>query len=172
VHVPLLIVPADMQGAGTQRNDVVETRSVFSTVLDCLGIEFGRETRPKGLLPDSSRIASSESFFAAGEPEQAFSMVWLPDASLRGGKQFQIASLRTPRWKLIYNMTRDVRELYDLSADPGEKQDLSTRELAVFHGLSPKLDAWITAQRVHADDLPRPQVGSERADRTKSSSYL
>ncbi|HUR29509.1 MAG TPA: sulfatase [Planctomycetota bacterium] len=177
VHVPLLVVVPGAKDAGSQRDDVVETRAVFSTVLDCLGVDFAARSRPKGLLPAESRVAKEAQ--VPGEPPKAeaaepraFSMVWLPDAKPRWGKQFQIASLRTARWKLIHHITRDVRELFDLAADPGEKKDLAAEVPDVFRDLTAELDAWVAGQKLHATDLPRATIGSERMDRMRSLGYM
>jgi arylsulfatase A-like enzyme len=182
VHVPLIIVSPQMKESGVLCTDVVETRSVFGSVLDGLGIDFRRRTRPKGLIASSNAPdapGSAEASPAAGleSPEaasadEAFSMVWLPDAKPRWGKQFKIACLRTPRWKLIFNITRDVWELFDLAADPGERQDLSGARADVLKELRPRLESWIADQQLHANDLPRTTGGGTNTDRMKSLGYL
>ncbi len=174
VHVPMFIVVPNAKDAGSERTDVVETRSVFSTVLDCLGIDFGSRSRPKGLLPAPSKQSKTPAVgeLAVAGAEHAFSMVWLPDAKPKWGKQFEIASLRTPRWKLIDNITRKVYELFDIAADPGEKHDLSGSEPEVFKNLRAELDAWIENQELHAGDLPHAESGGDNASRLKSLGYM
>ena len=54
VRVPMILVVPNSKEAGTVRSDVVETRSVFSTVLDCLGLDFAARSRPRGLLPSGA----------------------------------------------------------------------------------------------------------------------
>jgi arylsulfatase A-like enzyme len=114
---------------------------------------------------------------AGGEHEaassgHAFSMVWLPDAKPQWGKKFQIVSLRTARWKLIFNITREVYELYDLAADPREKHDLVAKEIVVFEQLREILDAWLAGQEAGAGDVPTTGLDAELEARLKALGYM
>ncbi len=175
LHVPMIVVLPGMEAdSGTQREDVVETRRVFSTVLERLGIDFAADTRPKGLFADVATATGAPQSGAARETAdgKAFSMLWLPDAQPKWGKRFQIASLRTARWKLIYNITRDTYELFDLSADPGEKLEVSAAHAQEFADLRHELDSWIAQQEVHAGDLPRTGANDEHTARLRALGYM
>jgi arylsulfatase A-like enzyme len=140
-------------------------------VLERLGIDFASTTRPKGLFQAAGAASDSPASSATGDG-QAFSMVWLPDAQPKWGKRFQIASLRTARWKLIRNLTRDEYEFYDIAADPHEKLDVSAQHAAEFEPLRAELDAWIAKQKVHANDLPRTAASNEHTARLRALGYL
>lgn len=169
VHVPLLVVLPSMSAAGSVRSEVVETRRVFSTVLDTLGIDFAAATRPPGLFADAQGTAPvSESTQA-----RAFSVVWLPDAKPNSGKKLQIVCVRTPRWKLIHNLTFGKYELFDLVADPLEKSDVTSQYATEFADLKQQLDAWQMEQAAYAKDLPRKNSGgSDPVDRMKALGYM
>jgi len=67
---------------------------------------------------------------------------WTPRASIRDGD-----------FKLIAFYHHDKVELYNLAADPGEKNDLSDTNVAMTKALRAKLRAWQTA--MHAK-MPEP----------------
>ncbi|MBI4053502.1 MAG: sulfatase-like hydrolase/transferase [Candidatus Diapherotrites archaeon] len=50
-----------------------------------------------------------------------------------------VKSIRTGKWKLIYNSTLKKRELFDLENDPQEKENLSGKGLAIENELWEKL---------------------------------
>lgn len=67
--------------------------------------------------------------------------------------------LRSGKWKLV-RPSQDVPwELYDLSADPGETNDIA----ADHHDIAAKLTAWIAANRT----APGPQIEPEQAEGRK-----
>ena len=73
---------------------------------------------------------------------------------------------RTPQWKLIRALEEDLYgnpeiELYDLSADPGEKQNIAESRPEIVQQLSAEMDHWVR-QRLAATGLPDPIV--EQAD--------
>jgi arylsulfatase A-like enzyme len=175
VHVPMIIVPPGAAAeAGSVRNDVVETRGVFSTVLESLGIDFALGTRSPGLLTPQGAGGTAPPDSAPHrtvEPGHAFSMVWLPDAQPRWGKQMQIVSLRTARWKLIHHVTRGRYELYDIEADPHEKTNLLEKESEVAGPLRAELDAWLAEQSTYATNLPQTSGNGEHTERMRALGY-
>jgi len=172
VHVPLVVVAPQGTQAGTRREDVVETRGVFSTVLESLQLDFAFRSRPRGLLTPPPEPSAASGEHTLGNTGHAFSMVWLPDAKPKWGKKFQIVSLRTARWKLIYSITRDVYELYDIAADPLEKHELSAKEVKVLGELREILDAWLAAQEANAGDVPTQSLDAELEERLKALGYM
>ena len=69
-------------------------------------------------------------------------------------------------------MTRGVHELYDIAADPLEKQEVSASQPEVLANLRAELDAWIAEQEAFANDLPRFQQGSDRTNRLRALGYI
>lgn len=62
------------------------------------------------------------------------------------------ASARTGKWKYLNDSGEE--HLFDLSVDPGEKNDLSTTQPAQFNEIKQKYLAW------EAKMLPRPRSRS------------
>jgi arylsulfatase A-like enzyme len=162
VHVPLAVV---VPGAPPKRvvDEVVETRRVFATILDTLGVEFGRDARAPGLLAS-----------AASEDAQhaAFSMVWLPDAKPQWGKKFKIASVRTKRFKLVKDYTRDVTELFDLQADPSEARDASQDAPEHRKELELAVDAWVAEMQKSAGEVPLMELDDATRERLHELGYM
>jgi arylsulfatase A-like enzyme len=178
VHVPLIVVPPlHSPLAGTVHTEVVETRSVFTTVLESVGLDFGFRTRPRSLLAAPAG-APNPAAPPAGEPPApaetgyAFSMVWLPDANPRWGKQFQIVSLRTARWKLIHDVTRGRYQLFDVVADPLEKNDLAGKPSEDLGQLQEVLDAWLAGQKASAGNVPTLEVDEALRERLRQLGYI
>ncbi|MCC6406347.1 MAG: sulfatase [Planctomycetes bacterium] len=163
VHVPLAVVVPGGE-AGRVVADTVETRRVFSTVLEALGADFGAADRPKGLLAPGGEAP------AAGHV--AYSMLWLPDAQPRWGKRFQLASLRSDRWKLVRDLTRGVDLLFDLTADPLELHDVSKTEAKRLEELSLALDAWVGEMQKSAGDVPMVEIDDALRERLHALGYM
>jgi arylsulfatase A-like enzyme len=66
-----------------------------------------------------------------------------PYADRRGS--YNVALIRWPH-KIIYNQTPDTVEIYDLSQDPGEKNDLAEKQKEFSDKLTSDLKEWIKIQ--------------------------
>jgi choline-sulfatase len=101
-------------------HEVVELIDVMPTVLNYLGIEAPRAIRGRTLWPlihgqiEPERIALTEH---AGRNLVA----------LRSAQYKYIRHLRTRRLQPSYPFKRGSEELYDLSVDPGEKQNIADK---------------------------------------------
>lgn len=162
VHVPLFVVlPGGTPGRVVE--DVAETRRVFSTVLEALGVEIELPDRAPGLFAPRA---------ADAPPQVAYSMVWLPDAKPVWGKRFKIASVRGPRFKLIRDLTRGVDQLFDLDADPRETRDVSAAEPTHFAELKLALDAWVSEMQKSAGDVPMMEIDDALRARLHELGYM
>lgn len=141
LHVPLLVVPPG-RTAPARVKGIVETRTVFGTVLEAIGLDFADAARKRSLLhklgPDGNEVVDPQA--------KAFSILWLPDANVSWGKRMRISSLREGRWKLIRHFTWEKTLLFDLESDPGEKNDLAASEPERVKQMLPLLEAWTTEQ--------------------------
>lgn len=136
LHVPLVVAAPGVSAARV--SDVVETRAVFETVLDALGVDVRRTTGAPSLLRGSAAAGSA--------PTPAYSLVWLDDSQLSWGKRIKAACVREGRWKLVHDVTRGRKFLYDLDNDPGERRDVRSSEPHSAARLEALLDTWLQQQ--------------------------
>jgi len=132
LHVPLLVAAPGVSSARV--GAVVETRAVFETVLETLGVDVRLTGGAPSLLRDSP----------AQSP--AFSIVWLDDSQLSWGKRIKAACVRSGRWKLVHDVTRGRKFLFDLDNDPGERRDVRLSEPHDAARLEALLDTWLAQQ--------------------------
>ncbi len=138
--VPLLVAAP---GAPAQRvRTVVETRALFDTVLDALGVDFARPRRAESWLSVAKREREAG---AALADARAFSCVWLDDSKLSWGKRVLAASVREGSWKLVHDLTRGRRALFDLDSDPAERRNVHG-DNAHAARLEALLEPWIKEQ--------------------------
>ncbi len=162
-----LIVRAPGEPAGRVRS-VVETRALFDTALAQLGVGFG------GLRAEADLVALARRE-RAGEPledARAFSSVWLDDSKLSWGKRVRAASLREGRWKLIDDVTRGRRALFDLDSDPSERRNVLDEQPDVARRLQALLEPWIKAQSQLTRPSPRARIDPSVESSLKALGYM
>ncbi len=124
VHVPLLVKPPYAR-EGAVVADVVSQADVFATFLDAVG-SSGEETwarsllRPRGVEGSGWTLAE---FVAT--PREGGAMLEL---ALRRENLKYRAVYRASTVEEVYSAPATEEALYDLSADPGERQDLLARD--------------------------------------------
>jgi arylsulfatase A-like enzyme len=131
VHVPLLVVAQGL----TQRQErvarVVSLIDTAPTVLDLLGVPVPDGYEGRSLLDGQTHMA-----------------LFCTDYSLG------FLGLRDGRWKCIHELESGRSRLYDLEADPGERQDLSTQEPARAAAYREHLLRWASAQKYRIARAP------------------
>jgi arylsulfatase A-like enzyme len=144
IRVPWIVRwPGKVQPGSTNSTPVIST-DCYPTLLEVAGVTptpdhplDGRSLLP--LLSQSTRFERDALFFHY--PNYAFH------------KQNRLGSaIREGEFKLIKYYDDDSVELYDLSSDIGEKNDLSTTSRDLAKRLADKLDKWL-----HESDAQFPQ---------------
>jgi arylsulfatase A-like enzyme len=163
VRVPLLMVLPGQAPAGAVVEAAVETRAVFGTVLDYLGIALPGAAAPS-LLP---------AIGGAADPSvPVFSSVWMPPDRADVGKSVYLSSMRSGRFKLIVDHLRKREFLYDLSVDPGETVNLAEKEPEKLAELLVVLEAWVEEMRATGVEVPRFDPSDELRDKLRALGYL
>ena len=75
----------------------------------------------------------------AGEPRPA--VLETSNGIGPDGTAIELVAVRTTRWKLVETPALERRELYDLSVDPGERDDHAASAPEIAH-LASILDTW------------------------------
>jgi arylsulfatase A-like enzyme len=153
IHVPLVArFPEGLGfGAGRVVEEQVELIDLYPTVLDLAGAPFDWTVQGRSLRP----LLAGEPF----EPRQAFA----EHTNVRPTEQ---KGLRTARYKFILVQPRkgkvakgEALELYDLRADPGERQNLAAR----YPDRAAELRAEVL-RRVHGEDPDTDEEVPSAAD--------
>jgi len=140
VRVPLIIASGDDQRHASVVDTPVRTLDLLPTVFELLGVPPSPGFEGQSLLP----------VLRGGDRASRPAII---DSTLYGR---DLIALRTERHKLI--LDRDPRaerplELYDWTADPLERHDLSASEPELANRLRSELEARLAAYAIQAKDL-------------------
>ena len=149
----------------------VASIDVMPTVLSYLGIEA-----PSGMdgvrMPLTERESFNEGRSRFGEATKSASNV---ETDPRWVNIRKARCVRSGRHKLVWVPHADVRELYDVVADPAERRDLLVRPTADLRELSGRLTAELEDWTASADPLPSYSERwhrEETEERLRSLGYL
>lgn len=118
-RVPLLLVLPGERHKGKRVEAPVQTTDIYPTVLELLDVEIPSQLQGRSLFDaiegkaDPKRPVFSEALVSRRHRPWGFG---------------QMVAVRSGGWKLIYNRWGRTGELYDLTQDPGETQDLVDRQ--------------------------------------------
>ncbi len=125
MDAPLIMShPGKLPRGKTIRNRVRHV-DILPTIMDVLGVESYGATRGRSLLPLVNGEDSREHPVAG--------MTFKPEAGRN------LASLIDGDLKIIHDIDADKYELYDLSRDPGELDNLATKEIVASNRMKIKL---------------------------------
>jgi len=120
-------------------SDIPVTKSdIFSTVVTAINKKYKNDPAVDGedilkLLSNPARSSGRTLYW------------YYPHYSNQGGKPG--AAIRKGNYKLIYNYEDDSIELYDISADIGEKNNLATENVKIAKQLKKQLDLWLASNK-------------------------
>lgn len=149
LHVPLLLRYPEKLPAGERVERPVSTVGVYATVLDLLGIDPPRKPQVASLLPVLGGGPGGEPVLA--ERFRANEGGSGGPAALLARRDRRYRVYRRGNEKLALTSAGDV-VLYDLSADPGEHDDLAEEEHTTVEALRDELDTWVAALGLPALD--------------------
>ena len=165
LHVPLIM---KLPGYGARVIDsLVGLIDVVPTIYQYLGLKMteGLEGRPLDLDGGDS-IADKPIFSETFNPQKARPNV----------RPIAFRSIVFANWKLIYDEIKDSTQVYDLSEDPHERNDLSGQHSEQNRMLKGLLSKWInyvkTKQRVGPAPDESELFTPEEIEELKSLGYL
>lgn len=158
VHVPLIVKPPAGSGFRAGRNSrVVETTAVPPTLLEAAGIhdDLKGQAQSPGLLkaqPATEALAYSETFY----PFSSFG--WSP-----------LHALETSRYHYI---DAPQPELYDLSADPEEKNNLAQEQSATVAVFKDKLQKLLQNHPYTAGGVDSSALSPDAQEKLRALGYV
>ena len=159
VHIPLVIKYPNIRQKAVA-DEVVSSVDLFSTIVDILGYDIPKDVQGHSLLkgePGKSKIVISESF------PYGHMLNWHPRFN-----RVERAIFSWP-YKFI-SSTAGKRELYDLSKDPDEEENLYKKDDGVSKELELKLDQWLKVVKEETGSPAKLDKGA--LDRLKALGYV
>jgi arylsulfatase A-like enzyme len=117
---------------------------LMATIVDVTAASYPREFKGKTIQPMEG--VSLRPAFAGGRISRTQPTFWEHEGN---------RAIRSGRWKLVSRYP-DGWELYDMTADRVERNDLAARHPDVVRKLAAEWDAW--AQRANVDRWPGPRL--------------
>ena len=165
VHVPLIVRPPFPDLAGKVVAEPVSHVDLLPTILEIAGLPVPAHAQGRSLWPlleDARDGGAEDGEEAAVYSESMYPLVHYGWAPLR--------SLRTGTWKLI---DAPRPELYDLAADPGERENVVLQERRLYRRLKGRLDALVERIESPADGQGgRADVDEESVRQLEALGYL
>ena len=158
VHIPLIVkLPAGGGFRASRNPRVVETTAVASTLLEAAGIrdDMKGQIHSPGLLktrPTTEDLAYSETFY----PFSSFG--WSP-----------LHALETSRYHYI---DAPQPELYDITSDPGEQNNLAPQQTATVAVLKDKLQNLLRNHPYTPGAEPASALNPDAIEKLRSLGYV
>lgn len=118
-RVPLLLVFPGERHKGKRVEVPVQTTDIYPTVLELLDMEIPSQIQGRSLF---------DAIEGKADPKRPVFSEALVSKRHRPWSFGQMVAVRSGGWKLIYNRWGRTGELYDLTQDPGETQDIVDRQ--------------------------------------------
>lgn len=135
LRVPCLLRAPGVTDEGGETNEVTISADWYPTLAELCGIDM-----PEGQAVDGVSVAPA----LAGDPAPQRDLIWhYPHYGNQGGEPSSV--IRRGQWKLIDYHATDRIELFDLSADTGEMQNLAQEFPQVTEALQQALSDYLQA---------------------------
>jgi arylsulfatase A-like enzyme len=155
LHIPLLIRKPEARDAGQYVDEIVQLIDLMPTLLGFAGV-----TPPPG-------VQGRDFASPTGDEEDGVSFATATQ------RKPGLYSLRTKRFKLLYNIDSGRAWLFDLLADPGERRDLAARRPGVVDELRDLLGLHIAESVADGTlELEAAEVPEDLRERLKSLGYV
>ena len=153
IRVPLIVkLPKRNSYKAMRINTLVETTQIAATIQQFAGFKSRSEPLPINNADDNQTMAYSETFY----PFSSFG--WSPLHSIQAGR-FQYIDAPSP-------------ELYDVTSDPQEKNNLAASQTATVAVLKRKLDDLVAKHPYEAGGAVHSELSSEAQEKLRALGYV
>ncbi|UCC69523.1 MAG: sulfatase [Armatimonadota bacterium] len=165
VHVPLAIAGPEVP-AGSSHAGPVETRALFATILEFLGVKAPGGSSTASLLripPGRQILARSAICFDVGGNRQG-----------KAGPALEVwtTCIQDARWKLIKEHVHNRAALFDLTQEPAETRDCSAEHPEQRRRLERELHRLDAAARRRAPAARVPEADEHFKRKLRALGYL
>ena len=181
LRVPLVIRYPDRIPANSLVSQPVSTVGVYSTIMDLVGQPKPALAQVKSLMPGFDGADVGKPILAERFEVEMLASRFAPGTANGKGPQVnphgRYRAFRSGDYKLIQHST-DGTFLYNLSEDPGELNEISTKEPQKVQDLTAELDSYLkklSLPDLNADvDAPReiPDIGKDELDNLRALGYI
>ena len=125
LKIPFFIVEIGNDSVIKTVNNTVQIMDIAPTIIDFFGISIPDSFQGKSLLP----LLKGES---VEQEDCVISETYQKDGIMKRNNEvgFKLISIRKEDWKYIYNEQLDEELLFHIKIDPGEKSNLSGKDLS------------------------------------------
>jgi arylsulfatase A-like enzyme len=181
LKVPLIVRYPALVAPGVRSDELVQSHDVFATILDAAGLESGAAGYPVqgrsllGTLGSGGGRTSAYSEYQS--PRSQFDRItrWAQAAgkvSDLSRLDRRLTSVRTDSLKYVWASDGND-ELYRISADPGERENIADESAASACAMQKAIDDWKAGLPViHEGSGEIPEMDKETEDLLKALGYI
>jgi arylsulfatase A-like enzyme len=167
IHVPLIIREPGGRKGPPVVDEFVSLAALSPTILDLIGVGVSSAKFQAGSI--APLLASED----ARGPAAVFAEVdFVPVLAHLAYKTAHKKTIVTARYKIILDEKTDNVELYDISLDPNEQNDLAPGQPELVQHLLPLLDSYISAAGSDAEETIDMPLSEEDLKRLRSLGYI
>jgi arylsulfatase len=133
-HVPAFFFWKGVLGTGVDVSKLTAHLDIYPTLVDLAGAKLPEEMQP---LDGRSLLPLFENPVADWPDRELFVHCGRWNEGKMSAAKYRDMAVRSERWRLINN-----KELYDISVDPGEQNDVAATNPDVVSRLSQSFDQW------------------------------
>jgi arylsulfatase A-like enzyme len=171
IHVPLLVREPGSQAA-RRIPEPVSIVDLMPTLARAAGLD-ALAGAARGLLPEADGANDTDAAEPGPAPVVAMRQnekkYYRPTVEQRGDRN--VAWLEG-RWKAIWSPDVDRLELYDLTADPGERSDLAGQHPEQARRVAASARDWLERCQAGAGQPGRARIGDDERKQLKNLGYL
>ena len=165
IRVPLIVVLPDRRAAGEVIEEPVGTLDLMPTILELAGLPVPEDLSGRSLVP---LIEGDEQ----GRRDFHSEVMTFAPPNRRPGDKDQIRALVRFPWKYIHDYRKNSGELYDLSADPRERNDLADEHPHRAAEMRREIERWKESTVPRWKTTIRRPLDREAAERLKKMGYI